>query len=59
MEFVEVSAHTTTTISSPVFESFDFEKIEYRADFLDADQSAQAAHLTDPDYVEKLRTMVR
>lgn len=51
-------AFTTSTILSPVFKIFDFERTEYRANGLRADYPAQIARLTDPDHIKKLRAMV-
>lgn len=58
-DVVEKPVSTTSTIPSPVFKIFDFEKINYRADVLDAEHSAQDIRLTHPEHVEKMRVMVR
>lgn len=50
---------STVTIPPPVFKISDFEKIEYRANFLNADHPAQASCFTDPGHVEKLSIVFR
>lgn len=44
---------------APVFEVFDFEKIGYRGNVLNADHTLRGARLVDPDYVAKLGNNVR
>lgn len=50
---------STATISPLVSKISDIEKTEYRVEVLNADHPAWAARLTDPEHLEKLRTMFR
>lgn len=54
-----VPISSTSIILPLVFKFSDYEKIEYRVDVLNATHPVQPARLTDPDYVEKVCTMVR
>lgn len=55
---VRIPVTIAFSIPSPVFRISDFEQTEYRAFVLNVDHPAQAARLTNPDFVKLLRRMV-